>query len=88
MSIYEYNEEYVRKALYEEGEENGYRKGEEAGYRKGKEEGYQKGENCTLVHTIESIMQNLHMDLQKACESAGVSVSEYEDAKKKIKGNK
>ena len=31
MSIYEYNEEYAKKANFEAGEEAGYVKGEEAG---------------------------------------------------------
>lgn len=31
MSIYEYNEEYVRKAFYEEGKENGYEEGKAEG---------------------------------------------------------
>ena len=73
MSIYEYNEEYVKKVLYEDGEASGYQKGEESGYR--------KGEAKTLVQTIESLMQNFHIELQKACEGAGTSIAEYEKAK-------
>ncbi|MCM1040494.1 MAG: hypothetical protein NC434_14345 [Ruminococcus sp.] len=76
MSIYEYNEEYVRKAFYEDGEEKGYREGEETGY--------QKGESDMLLRAIDSIMQNLHMDLPKACESAGVSIEEYTKAKERM----
>ena len=80
MSIYEYNEEYVRKALYEDGEENGYRKGEEIGYRKGAEVGSAE----TLIHTIESVMQNFHVNLREACEGAGISIKEYQEAKKRM----
>lgn len=72
MSIYEYNEEYVRKALYEDGEENGYRKGEEVGSAE------------TLIHTIESVMQNFHVNLREACEGAGISIEKYQEAKKRI----
>ena len=43
MSIYEYNEEYAKKANFEAGEEAGYAKGEEAGYVKGEEAGYVRG---------------------------------------------
>ena len=80
MSIYEYNEEYVRKALYEDGEENGYRKGEVIGYQKGEKIG--KAE--TLIYTIESVMQNFHVNLQEACEGAGISIEKYQEAKKRI----
>ena len=34
MSIYEYNEEYVRQSLFEDGEKSGYNKGEKAGENK------------------------------------------------------
>lgn len=73
MSIYEYNEEYVKKVLYEDGEASGYKKGEESGYR--------KGEAKTLVQNIESLMQNFHIELQEACKGVGTSVAEYEKAK-------
>ena len=43
MSIYEYNEEYAKKANFEAGEEAGYAKGEETGYVKGEEAGYVRG---------------------------------------------
>ena len=49
MSIYEYNEEYAKKANFEAGEEAGYAKGEEAGYAKGEEAGYVRGEEAGYV---------------------------------------
>ena len=39
MSIYEYNEEYVRKVLFEDGVEKGYNRGVEKGYNQGKADG-------------------------------------------------
>jgi len=36
MSIYEYNEEYARKAFYEDGQEDGYKRGIEQGMKRGK----------------------------------------------------
>ena len=42
MSIYEYNEEYAKKANFEAGEEAGYVKGEEAGYVRGRDEGQER----------------------------------------------
>ncbi|MCM1387566.1 MAG: hypothetical protein NC231_09570 [Bacillus sp. (in: Bacteria)] len=74
MSIYEYNEEYVRKVLYEDGEANGYQKGRADGIKEGKKK--------TIVQTIDSIMQNLQMDLSKACESIGITMAEYEEARR------
>ena len=44
MSIYEYNEEYAKKANFEAGEEAGYAKGEEAGYVRGRDEGLDEGQ--------------------------------------------
>ena len=43
MSIYEYNEEYVRQSFFEDGEKSGYDKGEKAGYGKGKADGEKAG---------------------------------------------
>ena len=43
MSIYEYNEEYVRKSFFEDGEKYGYDKGEKSGYDKGKSDGEKSG---------------------------------------------
>ena len=43
MSIYEYNEEYVRKSFFEDGEKSGYDRGktdgEKSGYDRGKVDG-------------------------------------------------
>lgn len=69
MSIYEYNEEYIRRTLLEEGQE--------IGYAEGKEEG--KAE--ILACGIERIMQKLDLDLVKACDIIGITVREYEEAK-------
>lgn len=65
MSIYEYNEEYVRKSLYEDGVEDGYA----------------KGEAQQIVKSVENVMENLKVNLQKSCEIIGVTVEEYEKAK-------
>lgn len=65
MSIYEYNEEYVKKTLYEDG----------------MEAGYDRGKSVTLVKNVEAAMKNFHVGLQKACEGIGTTVEEYERAK-------
>ena len=69
MSIYEYNEEYVMRVTYEEGEI--------AGYERGKAE----GSGQKLIHNIESAMKNLDICLEKACEVLDVSIEEYQQAK-------
>ena len=89
MSIYEYNEEYVRKSLtetgYEQGREDGIRQGREDGIRQGREagitqgrmDGIREGKAETLVKSIDSIMKNLELDLQQACNLIGTTQEEY-----------
>lgn len=43
MSIYEYNEEYAKKANFEAGEEAGYMRGRDEGRVEGREEGREEG---------------------------------------------
>lgn len=69
MSIYEYNEEYVKKTLHDEGYDAGLAEGEIRG----------KAEN--IISNVESIIKNLGLDLPKACEGLGITIKEYEDAK-------
>jgi hypothetical protein len=68
MSIYEYNEEYAKKALFEDG------------YDMGVTDGAAKN----LIKNIESAMQNFHIDLSRACEGLGVTVEEYEAARQRV----
>lgn len=65
MSIYEYNEDYVKKTLYEEG------------YDAGKN----KGQSEVVLKNVESVMQNLHTDLEHACEILNINVEDYSKAK-------
>lgn len=69
MSIYEYNEEYVKKTLHDEG------------YDAGLAEGEIRGKAETIISNVESIIKNLGLDLPKACEGLGITIKEYEDAK-------
>ena len=77
MSIYEYNEEYVRKSLFEEGVETGYNKG----YNSGQKIGNTKGDARRLVQSVENTMTNLGVDLTRSCEILGTTLEEYEKAK-------
>lgn len=49
--------------------------------RKAREAGRKSGQQETLVKDVESIMKNFHVDLEKACASLEVTVSDYEAAK-------
>ena len=69
MSIYEYNEEYVKKSLYAEGLEDGIKEGEKVGVLK------------TLTKSVEAVMKNLHTDMKNTCDIIGTTVEEYEKAK-------
>lgn len=72
MSIYEYNEEYVKQTIHEEG------------YEQGKADGEAKGDAKRLIKSVNTVMQNLKTDLEKACETIGTTVKEYENAKEEI----
>lgn len=71
MSIYEYNEEYVKKVLHEEG------------FEEGKSAGMLEGISTKLVENIESLMKNLSLDLPEACAALDTTVEEYAKAKEK-----
>ncbi|MDD6811653.1 MAG: hypothetical protein PUD93_07310 [Lachnospiraceae bacterium] len=77
MSIYECNEEYVRKTLYEDG----YESGKAAGYEDGKVEGYDLGQRRMLLKNVESAMEKLNINLEQACNILDVEVEVYERAK-------
>lgn len=72
MSIYEYNEEYIKKTLHEEG------------YEEGKSVGITEGMSRVLTENVSSLMKNLGFSLQKACDALGISVEEYQLAKEKV----
>lgn len=85
MAIYDYNEEYVMRVTYEEGEIAGYERGESAGYERGmtdgRSEGYENGQRRELIHSIETVMKNFNLDLEAACKGLDVSVEQYWQAK-------
>jgi len=77
MSIYEYNEEYVKKVLYEDGMEAGYSRG----YGEGVNSGIELGAARKLVQIIDSALPNFEHDLELTCKMLNVTVAEYENAK-------
>ncbi len=83
MSIYEYNEEYVKKTLLEDG----YDKGKEDGFLEGEARGKTEGRAVTLVRSIEAAMKNFHVNLEEACAGLDITVEEYEKAKKGTAGS-
>lgn len=76
MSIYEYNEEYVKKTFHDEG----YDEGRSAGLT----EGELRGKAVNLIANIESLIKNLGLDLPKACEALGITIQDYENAQKDV----
>ena len=88
MSIYEYNEEYARKAFYEDGAQAGYARGEEDGYTRGKEAGVDIGYANCLIQSVETLMKKQSCSVQEACESIGATVEEYNEALAKVGENK
>lgn len=66
--------------------EIGFEQGKELGIKQGLEEGMKQGEKYgsreMLIKTVEAAMKNFDVDLHKACEGFGVSVAEYEEAKR------
>ena len=84
ISIYEYNEEYVRKTFFEEGQESGYASGKKAGIDigidLGMDLGIDIGDAKRLVQSVEALMKKLSYDEQEACESIGATVEEYRAA--------
>ena len=72
MSIYEYNEEYVKKTLFEDG------------YDAGKLDGMGMG----IINSVEAVMKNMNANLEQACKILDVSVEEYNEAKDNAKGIK
>ena len=48
----------------------------------GYDEGYDKGYGIKLLEDVNNLMNNLHLNLQEACDGLGTTVAEYEKAKK------
>ncbi len=53
-------------------------------YEMGIENGVEKGSAEILIKNVNALMKNLNWDLPKACESIGISVEKYKNAKKKF----
>lgn len=59
----------------------------QTGWQQGHKDGKEKGEARNLIKNIESAMKNLGIDLEKACEILGITMEEYEAAKKKTEAD-
>lgn len=85
---YEQGLEDGRKEGIEEGRkvgiEEGRKVGIEEGIEKGIEAGRESGKSETLVKSVDSIMQNLKLDLEQACEAIGTTQDEYIRAKREV----
>ena len=85
MSIYEYNEEYVKRVEREDAMEEGYAKGYDSGYNsgygKGINSGMELGEARKLVQIINSVLPNFENSLELTCQKLNITAAEYEHAK-------
>ncbi len=84
MNIYEMGIERGKTEGIEEGMDKGIAAGMKRGIKKGERSGREKGSAETLIRNVNALMENLNLDLRKACESLGISVEKYQNAKKKL----
>ena len=64
------------------GMERGLKQGMERGLERGLKQGLQHGMQQMLISTVDHAMQNFSLTLEQACEGLGVTVEEYQSAKK------
>lgn len=57
---------------------------EEKHIRCEKEWAYEQGFAKNLIRSVEAVMKNFNLNLQEACEGVGITVDEYQEAKKKL----
>lgn len=57
-------------------------------YADGILEGKELGMDLERLRSVDALMKNLNIDLQKACEGVGITVEDYENAKKRVHGMK
>ena len=68
--------------LFDQYVRQGREEGKAEGRLEGRAEGQFEGRTRQLVEDIERTMEFFHVTLEKACESLGITVSRYEEAKK------
>ncbi|MCM1386600.1 MAG: hypothetical protein NC231_04675, partial [Bacillus sp. (in: Bacteria)] len=61
---------------------DGRAEGMTEGRIEGKTEGRLEGDAARIVKSIESVMKNLQVELTRACEIIGITIEEYQNAKK------
>ena len=83
MWINEYNEQETMQMFKEEGRQEGLHEGRQEGLREGRQEGLKEARK-NLVRSVEAVMKNFGVDLERACVGAGYTLEEYEKAKKML----
>lgn len=83
MSIFEYDEEKHIRNEKELSYQEGHKSGMEAGIKFGLEQGIEQGITENMIKSVEALMNNLGLSLQKVCEGLGITIEEYEKAKQK-----
>ena len=62
--------------------EIGFEQGKERGIKEGLKQGTELGSKAMLIKNVDAVMKSFGVSLHEACEVLGVSVAEYEEAKK------
>lgn len=70
--------------LFDQYTRRGMQEGIEKGRQEGIKEGIRKGICENITKSVEAVMKNLGLDLQKACTGLGISVEEYIHAKEQV----
>lgn len=78
MSIYEYNEEYARKAFYEDGWEDGFKRGVEQGIQQVIEQGIELGQHQGKLMLVISLIRDGILTKTEAAERMGISLEQLE----------
>ena len=86
MLYTQFNLEDAKEVWKEEWEEEAMERGRSLGLKQGLERGLEQGKWMTLVKNIDEFRKNMNFSLEEACKGAGVTVEEYNQAKKLISG--
>ncbi|MCH5256203.1 MAG: hypothetical protein J1D87_02875 [Lachnospiraceae bacterium] len=82
--LYKNRMEAVEMCIFEFDEEKFLKSEREWSYNSGREKGREEGRKENLIKNIETLMQNLSINLQEACDALGISIDEYENVKENI----
>lgn len=82
MNILEIGFEQGKERGIIEGKKEGIIEGRKRGIKEGLKQGTELGSKAMLIKNVDAVMKSFDVSLHEACEVLGVSVAEYEEAKK------